>query len=72
MTEEEKKQLAGSKDMQQMLKDQMQKSMQELEERMMDSDKWAGKLRRKIIERRLNSIRIGSVSSKAAPAVDAL
>ena len=37
MTEEEKKQLAESKDMQQMLKDQMQKSMQELEERMQDS-----------------------------------
>ncbi len=37
MTEEEKKQLAESKDMQQMLKDQMQKSMEQLEERMKDS-----------------------------------
>ena len=36
MTEEEKKQLAESKDMQQMLKDQMQKSMEQLEERMQD------------------------------------
>lgn len=36
MTEEEKKHLAESKDMQQMLKDQMQKSMEQLEERMRD------------------------------------
>ena len=36
MTEEEKKQLAESKDMQQMLKDQMQKSMEQLEERIED------------------------------------
>lgn len=36
MTEEEKKQLAESKDMQQTLKDQMQKSMEQLEERMKD------------------------------------
>ena len=36
MTEDERKQLAESKDMQQMLKDQMQKSMEQLEERMQD------------------------------------
>ena len=36
MTDEEKKQMAESKDMQQMLKDQMQKSMEKLEERMKD------------------------------------
>ena len=36
MNEEEKKQLAESKDMQQMLKDQMKKSIEQLEERMQD------------------------------------
>jgi hypothetical protein len=36
MTDEEKKALAESKDMQQMLRDQMQKSIEQLEERMKD------------------------------------
>lgn len=36
MTEEEKKQLAESNDMQQMLKDQMQKSMEQMEQRLND------------------------------------